>query len=182
MLKFLYWKQKTTFWSFCHHTLCKVLVLQTWYNVAKVSIEAPCKLQAAMVQGNSRLKVGVPNISSFLLQYIKSTYFCCKSDLRCVMLKFNTKTKLFCHKVSDKICFQDKCLVTNKLNSRIYFYNYFRLLVVKLGSRPCPCQLQITHRTSETHSHSLLSRSGPRADSIIAMPPTHQPTTHPPTH
>ena len=38
--------------------------------------------------------------------------------------------------------------------------------VVKLGSRPCPCQLQMTTFSPQTHSLSLLSRFGPRADSI----------------
>ena len=35
--------------------------------------------------------------------------------------------------------------------------------------------LQMTHRTSETHSLSLLSRSGPRADSIIGIYHHHHP-------
>ena len=44
-------------------------------------------------------------------------------------------------------------------------------LIVKLGSRPCPCQLLMTtgQHQHQTHSLSLLSRSGPRADSIIAI-------------
>ena len=40
-------------------------------------------------------------------------------------------------------------------------------VIVKLGSRPCPGQLQMTTRSTQTNSLSLLSWSGPRADSII---------------
>ena len=47
--------------------------------------------------------------------------------------------------------------------------------IVKLGSRPCPSHYQITTRWSHTWSLSLLSRSGPRADSIIAIYHHHPP-------
>ena len=53
--------------------------------------------------------------------------------------------------------------------------------IVKLGSRPCPGHVQVMLRSCSGHvqvisilSPSQISRSGPGADSIIAMPP---PTT-----
>ena len=51
--------------------------------------------------------------------------------------------------------------------------------IVKLGSRPCPGHVQVMLRLCSGHvqvisipSPSQISRSGPGADSIIAMSPT----------
>ena len=58
--------------------------------------------------------------------------------------------------------------------------------IVKLGSRPCPCpgHVQVMSRSCPGHvqvisypSPSQISRSGPGADSIIAMPPPTTTTT-----
>ena len=50
--------------------------------------------------------------------------------------------------------------------------------IVKLGSRPCLGQVQMTTRSPQTQPLSQVTRSGPRADSIIAMPPPPPPPTH----